>query len=363
MPEQSTTKRARVICYYLPQYHPIPENDVWWGKGFTEWTNVVKALPLFRGHDQPHLPADLGFYDLRLPEARAAQAELALANGIEAFCYWHYWFAGRRILERPMQEILALGEPRLPFCLGWANETWSGVWHGCPDRILLEQTYPGVNDEEAHFYAVLDAFCDDRYLKVDGKPLFYVYKPTQIPEPRRFVEHWQRLALKAGLKGIYFVGEDRHWNWNPMNDGFDAKVPNSPGIALDRLRSRRQSLADKLWRKLNRCSKDLTVFKFSEFMNANRVELPGEYDAYPTVLPGWDNTPRSGNNGLVLIDTTPELFRLQLRQAIQQVEDRPSEKRIIFLKSWNEWAEGNYMEPDMEYGSAFLEACRQEVFR
>jgi len=151
---------ARLIAFYLPQFHPIPENDNWWGKGFTEWTNVAKARPLFRKHYQPHVPADLGFYDLRLPEVRAAQAVMARSVGIEGFCYWHYWFAGKRLLERPFNEVLKSGEPDFPFCLGWANQTWTGIWHGAPNRILIEQTYPGRADYEKHFHALLEAFHD-----------------------------------------------------------------------------------------------------------------------------------------------------------------------------------------------------------
>src|SRR5437879_9338189 len=149
---------ARLIAFYLPQFHPIPENDAWWEPGFTEWTNVVRARPLFRGHRQPDLPTDLGFYDLRVAETRAAQAQLAAAHGIEAFCYWHYWFAGRRMLERPFDEVLRSGRPDFRFCLGWANQTWSGVWHGAPEQVLIEQTYPGEEDDRRHFAAVLPAF-------------------------------------------------------------------------------------------------------------------------------------------------------------------------------------------------------------
>ena len=215
------TRAARLIAFYLPQFHPIPENDEWWGPGFTEWTNVAKAKPLYRGHYQPHLPAELGFYDLRVPETRQAQADLAREHGIEAFCYWHYWFAGRRILERPFSEVLTSGEPDFPFCLGWANQTWTGIWHGNPDRILIEQTYPGVDDHVAHFDAMLPAFEDPRYFRVDGKPLFYVFKPRFIPELRKFADLWRQLARRAGLPGLYLVGEEFR-PWDPIEWGFDA---------------------------------------------------------------------------------------------------------------------------------------------
>ena len=195
-------RRARLIAFNLPQFHPTPENDAWWGKGFTEWTNVAKARPLYPGHYQPHIPADLGFYDLRLPEARAAQAELAREYGIEGFCYYHYWFGGRRMLERPVNEILASGEPEFPFCLCWANHSWSTVWQGTADS-LIEQTYPGWDDHAAHFDWLLNAFRDPRYIRVNGKPLFVIYKPDDIPNVREVTSFWRESAIKAGLPGLH----------------------------------------------------------------------------------------------------------------------------------------------------------------
>ena len=208
----------RAIAYYLPQYHPIPENDQWWGEDFTEWTNVRKARPLYRGHYQPNVPGDLGYYDLRDKEVRKAQADLAATHGISGFCYWHYWFAGQRLLERPFNEVLVSGEPDFPFCLGWANESWTGVWHGNPDMTLVEQVYPGRADEEKHFRQVEKAFRDPRYITIDGKPVFYIYKPHQIPHCQQFVELWQSLAIKSGLKGVYFIGEDVYIDEDPWAD-------------------------------------------------------------------------------------------------------------------------------------------------
>jgi hypothetical protein len=197
--------KARLIAFYLPQFHPTADNDAWWGKGFTEWTNVSKARPLFPGHYQPHLPADLGFYDLRVPESRAAQADLARAAGVEAFCYWHYWFAGRRVLERPFNEVVASGQPDFPFCLAWANDSWKSHWYGAEKRTLLEQTYPGRDDHERHFYALLPAFLDRRYLRVRNRPMFTIFRPKALPETEAFIAQWQELAVKNGLEGMHFV--------------------------------------------------------------------------------------------------------------------------------------------------------------
>ncbi len=213
----------RAIAYYLPQYYPIPENNNWWGKGFTEWTNVTKAKPLFKGHYQPILPSALGFYDLRVPEVREEQAALAKEFGISGFCYWHYWFGdGKTILERVFNEVLTSGKPDFPFCLGWANESWTGIWYGSPKKTLIQQYYPGKKDYEAHFNLLLEAFHDKRYIKVNGKPFFLVYRPNDIPDLEVFVDIFQNLAIKNGLPGIHLVGSNVRPDWNIEKKKFDA---------------------------------------------------------------------------------------------------------------------------------------------
>jgi hypothetical protein len=362
-------KKVRLIAFYLPQYHPIPENDKWWGKGFTEWTNVTKARPLFRGHYQPHFPADLGYYDLRVPETRTAQAEMAREHGIEGFCYWYYWFAGKRLLERPFCEVLESGKPDFPFCLAWANQSWSGVWHGAPDRILIEQTYPGVKDYESHFYAVLDAFSDSRYITIEGKPVFVVFRPHELPDPKRFIDCWRELAIKSGLKGLYFIGYAEPL-WIPTDCSFDASVLNNLGITLSKLHRSSRSYLDRICRKL--INKDLrqlyrelsskpTVYLYKDAIKHALPPLEKDFDQYPCVIPNWDNTPRSGVRSVVLHNSTPELFRIHLKEAIAQVYDRTHDKRVVFVKSWNEWAEGNYLEPDQRFGKAYLEVVKEEI--
>ena len=364
------SKRARLLAFYLPQFHPTPENDEWWGPGFTEWSNVTNARQLFRGQLQPRVPADLGYYDLRVPETRAAQAQLASNHGVEGFCYWHYWFAGRRVLERPFTEVLASGEPRFPFCLGWANDSWTGIWHGSPDRVLIEQTYPGREDEERHFLALLPAFTDSRYLTVDGKPLFLVYKPYRLPEPERFIEHWQSLALRHGLKGIYFVAHVNNMRWPARSKGFDALVPHNPGVATHAVFNRRFELLDPYAKRFTgstsmelywRLKKGPKTLDYREYIRLALPSLPFDIDSYPCVVPDWDNTARCGRAGYVLTGSTPELFHFHLLEAIAQIRHRPLEKRIVFLKSWNEWGEGNYLEPDRASGRKYLEACRRSV--
>jgi hypothetical protein len=358
---------ARLFAFYLPQFHPIPENDEWWGKGFTEWTNVAKAKPLFRGHYQPHVPADLGYYDLRDPETRVAQAEMAREYGIEGFCYWHYWFAGKRLLGRPFNEVLKSGEPDFPFCLAWANQTWTGIWHNAPDRTLIEQTYPGLRDYEDHFYSILGAFSDDRYITVEDKPVFVVYDPRGLPEPRQFTDYWRELALKSGLKGLYLIGISGR-SWGPEKCGFDASVLNNPSIALARLN--RLSRVNKLLKKLvGRDPKQLSkrtlpkpdIYSYQGVVKHALPPLAVDFEQYPCVIPNWDNTPRCGVYGVVFHDSTPELFRIHLKEAVEQVAHKEPDKRVIFIKSWNEWAEGNHLEPDQRFGRAYLEVIRDTV--
>lgn len=363
--------KLRVITFYLPQFHPIPENDAWWGKGFTEWTNVAKAKPLFIGHYQPHLPADLGYYDLRVPEVRETQAEMARVAGIEGFCYWHYWFAGKQLLERPFNEVLDSGKPDFPFCLAWANGSWSGIWHGAPDRILIEQTYPGEEDYRDHFHSIEKAFHDKRYITIDGKPLFLVYYPTDLPDPLEFCETWRTLAKNSGLKDIFLLAMGKS-DWNYKKFGFDGLVINQFNYAIPKLLHRKQGALLQLFRSIT--GKDLAafirlkfrmprVFNYEEFVGIGLPPLDPVIEKYPCIYPNWDNTPRSQERGFVLHNSTPELFGLILESAIKQVKDNPPDKQLIFIKSWNEWAEGNYLEPDMRYKDKYLQAIKSMLER
>ena len=363
--------KARLIAYYLPQFHPIPENDEWWGKGFTEWTNVAKAKPLFKGHQQPHLPADLGFYDLRLAETREAQAEMAREYGIEGFCYYHYWFgAGKQLLERPLNEVLASGEPDFPFCLCWANETWSGIWFGEHNRILVEQVYPGDADCEKHFDYLLPAFTDERYLKVDGKPIFQILTPSHLPDAKRMTDTLREIAHRRGLPGLFLVAGYRcPEGWNPLEFGFDAVVSSKftqcirESATLARKATVR--ILDSRFFVNNERIQNLLKFSrvrnYRDLIECMKITKDYEYDLYPSVIPNWDNTPRSGRRGFVVTDSTPELFEKHLRDAVGYVEKYPSERRIVFVKSWNEWAEGNYLEPDTVFGMKYLEAVKNAV--
>jgi lipopolysaccharide biosynthesis protein len=377
---------VRLIAFNLPQYHPIPENDLWWGRGFTEWTNVAKATPRFPGHYQPHLPADLGFYDLRLPEARQAQADLAREYGVFGFCYYHYWFNGKRLLERPFDDILASGQPDFPFCLCWANETWSRRWTAEEKEILQPQEYGGEDDDRAHFKYLLKALCDPRAITVDGKPVFLVYRAWKLPEPIRTTDIWREEALKAGLPGLYLVSVGGHINVQPLKLGFDAVVdfqpdwgalysidnslnkikygPNRlrriihPQWALDYISRQYESLRRS--HNTQQLYSQLQVVEYCRAVDVLSGLLGKSFDhtVFPCVCPRWDNTPRRGDKGLVLVDDDPELFRLWLQRSIEYVSQSPVETRIVFINAWNEWGEGNHLEPDLRYGTAYLEAVR-----
>ncbi|MFC7525628.1 glycoside hydrolase family 99-like domain-containing protein [Parapedobacter sp. GCM10030251] len=356
------SNNVRLIAYYLPQFHPIPENNLWHGEGFTEWTNVRKAKPLFKGHYQPRVPADLGYYDLREPDVRIRQAEMAEAYGITGFCYWHYWFGrGKRLLERPFNEVLTSGQPDFPFCLGWANETWRGVWHGVSKgKVLIEQQYPGKEDYIAHFNALLPAFRDERYLTIDDRPIFVIYMPDRVPDFELMREIWNDLAIKNGLKGIYFIGHSVHSREvdGLLADGYDAVNL----LRLYHIRdSKITSWADRLFNKLD--GKRYNIFPYSEAMKFFSGPEDSLERCYPTLIPNWDHSPRSGNKAYILTGSTPALFGKHIRTTLDTIKNKSSEHRVAFIKSWNEWGEGNYLEPDVDFGRQYLETLKSEVER
>lgn len=354
---ERVSMKARVIAYYLPQFHPIPENDKWWGEGFTEWTNVKKAMPLFKGHAQPRVPGELGYYDLRDPGVRQAQAEMAKKAGVEGFCYWHYWFGnGKRLLERPFNEILESGEPTLPFCLGWANETWSGIWHGSPNKILMEQTYPSEQDFIDHFNFVIAAFKDTRYIRIDGKPLFVIYKPLDSEQVKSLISLWRRLAVEHGLPGIHFVGHTHKIEAEKnaiLEYGFDSVTP----FRLSRASKQGMPFYYRLMHKLG---KRLMRSEYKNTIKFLTQKEDAEENIIPSVIPNWDNSPRSGVRARIVEGSTPELFEKHLQKTLALIEKK--ENKLLFLKSWNEWAEGNYVEPDAVFGDAYLEVLKRNLF-
>jgi hypothetical protein len=367
-----------LLAYYLPQFYPIPENDEWWGKGFTEWTNVTSAKSLFKGHNQPRFPSDLGYYDLRVSETRDLQAQLAKKYGISGFCYYNYWFGrGRKILDRIPREILNSGKPDFPFCFCWANESWKGVWYGVQKQEeLIKQEYLGKKDYEEYFYYLLDYFKDSRYIKVDGKPFFQIYKIAEIPDLNVFVETFRDLALKEGFPGMYLVAgiPATDLKWDPRTYGFDAVV----GSEFSTLRYWRKfpELKDtnvvnylfyRIKNKLFPEEKDFNkrkkpvVIEYEEAIKELVTLEKFDYPYFPVCIHDWDNSPRSTSRSLVFHNSTPELFRKHLKEGLSKVRKLPTSQQFVFLKSWNEWGESNALEPDKKWGHGYLNVIREEV--
>lgn len=352
----------RAIAFYLPQFHPIPENDAWWGKGFTEWTNVTRAQPLFSGHYQPHLPADLGFYDLRLPEARQAQADLAQEYGIYGFCYYHYWFGGKRILDRPINDILSSNKPDFPFCFCWANENWSRRWDGEDQRLLLKQTY-STDDDLNHIHSLIPAFKDSRYVKVHGKPLFLVYRINHLPQPARTIQCWREEALKAGFPGLYLANVESF----SSERAAVSKLPLDAGVEFAPDWDCAPAVDDKSFAAVIREMFGLPKpkYKISSYPALRDIMMKKskpEYLRYRCATPMWDNTARRRENAHVFVGSTPQLYKEWLSQLIQEFTPPTPEENFIFLNAWNEWAEGNHLEPCLKWGLQYLEANR-DAFR
>jgi hypothetical protein len=356
----------KVLAYYLPQFHPVPENDRWWGKGFTEWTSVGKAKPLFKGHVQPKVPGELGYYDLRLPQVRQAQASLAESHGVSAFCYWHYWFGnGKRLLEKPFQEVLSSKTPDFPFCLAWANDSWRKKTWNSETRwndkgLLVEQKYLGIEDHARHFRALSDAFKDRRYFRLDGKAVFVVYDPLGIPDCVDFLSLWKDLASKEAIGEFCFVGH----TFEP------SKVETIRKLGFDRVNlslhhapfPNPKKLVNKCLRHLKRrFLKKPAVVEYSKAVQYFNNDLNSREHVIPTLIPNWDHTPRSGARGRLFHDCTPEIFKLHARDILSSCKNKSESDQVVFIKSWNEWGEGNYMEPDILHGRAFLEALKDEL--
>lgn len=355
MTETLTYKDTKLLAFYLPQFHPIPENDTWWGKGFTEWMKVTRGRPLFNDHYQPHLPADLGFYDLRVPEVREEQAELARQAGISGFIYYHYWFQGRRLLERPFDEVLHSNKPSFPFCLCWANESWSRNWDGEGKSVLVAQSY-NAEDNLAHIQWLLSAFADERYIKIDGRPLLFVYRLSDLLDPKATAALWRRKAQEAGWPDLYlcavqsFVSDFR----DPAEFGFDAAGEFKPnGTDCDPPIKSDDPL--EIGYHLHR------VWDYEKLVEVSQVTPLPRYQFFPGICPSWDNSVRRREGGGIYRGSTPEKYGRWLESILRREQVRPQKESIVLINAWNEWAEGNHLEPCQRWGHGYLHATRQAV--
>lgn len=351
----------RLIAINLPQFHPFKENDEWWGKGFTEWTNVTKAKPRFRGHYEPQLPSDTGFYDLRLPEARQMQADMAKEYGIYGFCYYHYWFNGKQLMERPVTEILKSKKPDFPFMLCWANENWARNWDGGFKSILIQQNY-SKEDDIAHLkFLCEEYFPDERYIKIDSKPFFIVYKPELFPNMKETINTWRTVASEYGYE-LYlgFMENPRIDSKKFINCGFDIAVDFQPtNIKAEYLHGK--FLFHKLLKRLFKIPYSM-IFSYGDYVDFCATMALPDYKEFPCVSPGWDNSPRRvGKPFMAFKGSTPQLFGKWLKAALKKFKPFSKDENFVFINAWNEWAEGNHLEPDQKWGDAYLKEVKKVI--
>ena len=341
----------RLIAFYLPQFHPIPENDAWWGPGFTEWRNVTRGTPLYKGHRQPRRPADLGYYDLRIPEVQQEQADLAASFGVHGFCYYHYWFAGTRLLERPLDTVLKTRNPSLPFCVCWANENWTRRWDGLEDEILIGQQHSPEIDQR-FILDLMPTLADDRYITVGGKRLLMVYRPSRLFDCRRATDTWRDEVLKAGLGDLHLVMV-QHGDDNPLQMGFDAAVEFPPhGMAVPDIQHKMDGLDPEF---------KGGIYEYDALAKLASSRHRPHYPLHRGVMLGWDNTARRGKSATVYHGATPQRYREWLEAMLQDAKKHGGPDDVVFINAWNEWAEGTYLEPDEDNGHQWLEATREAV--
>lgn len=345
----------KCIAFVLPQFHQIPENDNWWGEGFTEWTNVKKATSLYPEHHQPNQPWNNYYYDLTDPEARRWQAKIAKDHGIYGFCYYHYWFKGKQLLELPVQQILTSKEPDFPFCLSWANEPWTRKWDGTEDEVLMPQEYGEEEDWKIHFDFLMKAFVDERYIRVDGKPVFIIYRSSSIPRCEEMLQYWRELALENGLEGLHLV---RTLGGFPLTEqcGFDASLEYEPHYTFA------HGGLNHLWSTKPVGDKDHWVIDYDLVWDSILERTPhrnGEI-IYPGAYVNWDNTPRKGVAGQSTLGSTPHKFGLYLSRQIERAK-KLFNSEFIYINAWNEWAEGTYLEPDDKHGYQYLKAIKEAL--
>ena len=347
----------RYIAYYLPQFHPIEVNDVAWGRGFTEWTNSTKALPRYAGHYQPRLPADLGFYSLENVDVIREQARLAKRGGVYGFCIHYYWFSGRKVLDKPLTVLLENTDIDMPFFINWANESWTRTWDGSEQQVLLKQNYSD-EDPLRFVQAAADIMQDKRYIRIDGRPLIMIYRPSVVPNVQKTVETWREFLIKAGLGNPYIIMPQAFGDKDPRRYGLDAAAgfpPHNSGFALP---------SDR-W-KIKTFDPDFVgaVVSYEKMVSQALANRPTDFKYFPGVCPSWDNEARRPKRGFSFYGSTPQKYGDWLRAASEQALSASSpDERIVFINAWNEWAEGTYLEPDRHFGFAYLAETRRALER
>ena len=345
----------KLIAFYLPQYHPFPENDEWWGKGFTEWANVTRAVPQFPGHYQPHLPAELGFYDLRIEDVHLRQIELAKQFGLYGFAYYHYWFNGKRLMEMPVDRFLKNKKMNFPFLLIWANENWTRRWDGLENDVLIAQNHSPESDKA--FITDLEPYLrDDRYIRLGDRPIIIVYRTDILPEPQATAERWREYCVKNHLGDPYLITAQTFGLYDPRTVGFDAAMqfpPHNEWHSGDLMIQAATELANPEYSSY--------IFSYPKMVEyqENQIKTTTPYPLYKSVFPSWDSEPRKPGRGTIYAYSSPSLYRRWLQTACNwTIKNHPQEERFVFINAWNEWAEGAHLEPDRRFGYAYLEATK-----
>lgn len=372
--------KSKIIAMYFPQLHAISENDEWWGEGFTDWENVKNAKPFFDEHYQPRVPLNSNYYDQSSVDVIRKQTELAKRYGIYGFCHYHYWFDGKQLLETPTNLLIQNKDIDFPFCLSWANESWSRQWDGNNHDILIKQTHPPtIESWVRHFEYLIEAWLDERAIKIDGKPVFIIYRPQKIEKIGDMLAFWNEKAIERGLKGVYFIFQKQY---EPSNrnclKSFDAEFQFQPFEAInsadysqgavrkqrmrefiDRLPDLLQSVIWSLWAS---CKKSCTVYQYDKvWEQIIQNNLKSSKDVFPGAFVDWDNTARYGGRATIVHGASPDRFKYWLIKLVKAVSERPDEMNYIFLNAWNEWAESAYLEPDNKYGYEYLEVIKEVV--
>lgn len=354
---ERTPDDIKYIAFYLPQFHPIKENDEWWGRGFTEWTNVSKAVPQFKGHYQPHLPGELGFYDLRLVEVMKRQAELARNYGIFGFCFHHYWFGGKRLLERPLNQFFANTDIDFPFCICWANESWSRRWDGLENEVLMKQLHT-PEDDIRFIEHLIPYFNDKRYIRIGSKPLLIIYRPGLFPNPQETAERWRTYCRQKGIGEIYLAAVQAFGFSDHREIGFDASIEFPPHTHTNDFYC--NSLLDST--VILNPAFNGRIYDFASIVANKRYLREVTYKLFNTVSPGWDNTARKPNAGLIYHGANPDIYKEWLTDVSRLTkETKNKDEQIVFINAWNEWAEGAHLEPDRKFGYGYLQATAEAL--
>lgn len=363
--------KIKTIAFYLPQFHEIPENNEFWGKGFTEWDNVRGAKPLFENHDQPRIPENYNYYNLDDINVMKWQAEIAENAGLYGFCFYHYWFKSKPVMDKPLKNYLASNEIHFPYCLCWANESWNNGWAKSDQKVILKQEYGDIDEWEKHFRFFLDFFKDDKYIKEGNKPFLVIYRPYSCEYMLEILKYWNKRAIDEGFSGITYLSQRFEiLDDQALYDYMDYHIEYQPGFVWSKKEypENKESISDKIHDAiLRRANIDIKILangpKFKDYDLAWKRILdlkPESPKSVAGAFVDWDNSPRHKQRGVICVGTTPQKFKKYIKLQLQHIE-KEYNPQYMFIFAWNEWGEGGYLEPDLSHGHAYLDALREVV--